>query len=243
MYLNICYLYPKTLNLYGDRGNILSWQKRCQWRNIQVFVEEVELGEKADLFSFDLFFLGGGQDSDQLLVIQDLKERREDLQEILEGGRVLLAICGGYQLLGHYYQTKKETMEGLKIFPIHTKAGTKRLIGNALIKVTSSSEDFTLVGFENHSGQTYLQEEVQPLGEVLVGYGNNGEDKGEGCRLKNFFGTYLHGPLLPKNPHFADYLLLLALERRYPQLTLAPLDDFLEMKAHEKAVKMTRQKK
>lgn len=235
MYLKICHLYPFTLNLYGDRGNILALKRRCQWRGIEVFVEEVEIGEEKPLDSFDLLFIGGGQDSDQKLAVEDLRERREDLKEMVEAGFVVLAICGGYQLLGESYLSLEEEIEGLSIFNIRTQAAERRLIGNVVVKVTCFQEVFTMVGFENHAGKTYLGEEAEPLGLLEVGYGNNGEDKREGCRYRNAFGTYLHGPLLPKNPVFTDHLISLALQRRYPRETLTSLDDSLEERAHKQA--------
>lgn len=242
MYLKICHLYPYTLNLYGDRGNIIALKKRCQWRGIEVEVKGVEVGEKIELSSYDLLFIGGGQDSDQRLAIHDLKGRRDELLELVEEGYVLLSICGGYQLLGSSYLSIDGEIEGLKILDIQTRAGSKRLIGNVVLKATCFEEEFTLVGFENHSGKTYLGQKVNPLGFVEVGYGNNGEDKGEGCRYKNVFGTYLHGPLLPKNPQFADHLLFLALNRRYPQASLSPLEDSLEMRAQKEAQEIAKKK-
>lgn len=242
MYLKICHLYPYTLNLYGDRGNIIALKKRCQWRGIEVEVKGVEVGEKIELSSYDLLFIGGGQDSDQRLAIHDLKGRRDELLELVEEGYVLLSICGGYQLLGSSYLSIDGEIEGLKILDIQTRAGSKRLIGNVVLKATCFEEEFTLVGFENHSGKTYLGKGAEPLGYVEVGAGNNGEDRTEGCRYKNAFGTYLHGPLLPKNPIFADKILSLALNQRYRGFTLLPLDDTLEDKAHEKALQLAKKK-
>lgn len=235
MYLKICHLYPNTLNLYGDRGNRMALKKRCQWRGIEVKVRGMEVGEEIALHTYDLLLIGGGQDSDQRLAIEDLKRRREELLEMVEEGYVILSICGGYQLLGDSYLSIDGEIEGLKILDIQTRGGTKRLTGNVVVKATCFKENFTLVGFENHGGKTYLGHRVEALGFVEVGYGNNGEDKTEGCRYKNTFGTYLHGPLLPKNPLFTDYLLSLALKRRYPEATLSPLDDTLEEKAQSKA--------
>lgn len=243
MFLRIAHLYPETLSLYGDRGNILAVQKRCLWRGIQVFLAELEIGERGDLTSFDFLFLGGGQDSDQALAARDLLIRKGELERALGDGIVLFAVCGGYQLLGHSYQAEDQEIDGLQIFHMHTVAGDKRFIGNVEVAVTCFEDSFPLVGFENHSGRTYLREGMNPLGRVEVGFGNNGEDGGEGCRCGNFFGTYLHGPLLPKNPLFTDHLLSLALQRRYPGVELSPLNDSLEEKAHGRAREVTRSKR
>lgn len=243
MYLKIGHLYPYTLSLYGDRGNILALKKRCLWRNIQVFVTEMDMGEVRDLSSFDLLFLGGGQDRDQVLAAEDLLSRKGELKEALAEKTVLLAICGGYQILGHSYQTQEETIKGVHLLDIHTRAGSRRLIGNVAITVTCFPEEFPLVGFENHSGRTYLGEGVQPLGQVQVGAGNNGEDGSEGCRQDTIFASYLHGPLLPKNPRFTDYLLEMAVKRRYPKAVLSPLDDSLEAQAQKRAQEVAQAKR
>lgn len=250
MKLNICHLYPDLLDLYGDRGNILTLAARCRWRGIEPVIQQASLGEELDFAGMDILFLGGGSDREQGLLVQDLMRREDKLREAIENGLVVLTICGGYQMLGKYYQMASgEKIQGLGILDVWTIAGAKRLIGNVIVKLDeqalSSNPDEvmlkrvsahklnTLVGFENHSGKTYLGEGVEPLGKVLFGQGNNGEDKGEGVRYRNVFGTYLHGPLLPKNPHLADLLLELALRRRGWETGLSELDDNLEVLAHE----------
>lgn len=244
MKLSICHLYPDLLDLYGDRGNILTLAARCRWRGIEPVIQKASLGEDLDFMGMDILFIGGGSDREQGLLVQDLMRRENELRKAIENGLVVLSICGGYQMLGKYYQmTSGERIEGLGILDVWTIAGTKRLIGNVVVELDEEvlggkSDKFrTLVGFENHSGKTYLGEGVRPLGKVLFGHGNNGEDKGEGVRYLNVFGTYLHGPLLPKNPHFADLLLGLAIQRRGMDTHLMELDDYLEESAHQAMVK------
>lgn len=254
MKLNICHLYPDLLDLYGDRGNIIALDARCRWRGIEPVVQQASLGDELDFAGMDILFLGGGSDREQGLLVQDLMHRENELRKGIENGLVVLSICGGYQMLGKYYQMASgEKIPGLGILDVWTVAGTKRLIGNVVVEleehvlskdlgagepVRVSAQKFkTLVGFENHSGKTYLGEGVTPLGKVLVGHGNNGADRAEGVRSHNVFGTYLHGPLLPKNPHLADLLLELALLRRGSDVYLRELDDRLEELAHEVMVK------
>jgi len=252
--LNICHLYPDLLDLYGDRGNILTLAARCHWRGIEPVIQQASLGEDLDFMGMDILFLGGGSDREQSLLVQDLMRREKELRNAIENGLVVLSICGGYQMLGRYYQMASgEKIQGLGIIDIWTIAGAKRLIGNVVVGldegVLSIDSDQvvapratglkfkTLVGFENHSGKTYLGEGVMPLGKVLFGHGNNGDDSQEGVRYRNVFGTYLHGPLLPKNPHFADLLLELAILRRGSDTRLSELDDRLEELAHEAMLK------
>lgn len=244
MKLTICHLYPDLLDLYGDRGNILTLAARCRWRGIEPVIQKASLGEDLDFMGMDILFIGGGSDREQGLLVQDLMRRETELRKAIENGLVVLSICGGYQMLGKYYQmTRGERIEGLGILDVWTIAGTKRLIGNVVVELDEEvlggkSHKFrTLVGFENHSGKTYLGEGVRPLGKVLFGHGNNGEDSGEGVRYLNVFGTYLHGPLLPKNPHFADLLLGLAIQRRGVDTDLMKLDDYLEESAHQAMIK------
>ncbi|MCX7796153.1 MAG: glutamine amidotransferase [bacterium] len=238
--LVICHLYPDLMNLYGDRGNISVLVKRAQWRGIDVKVISVSIGD--DISSdVDFFFMGGGQDREQRLLAPDLVHRKGDkLRKLAEEGVVFLGICGGYQLFGHYYKPKNNPrLEGIGILDVYTEAGDKRFIGNVFARSKLSGyEDFTLVGFENHSGRTYLSRDANPLGEIIKGYGNNGTDKFEGAWQRNVFGTYLHGPLLPKNPWFADFLLEKALSNKYGNIKLSPLDDTLELKAHKKAIEI-----
>lgn len=234
MKLNICHLYPDLLDLYGDRGNILALAARCRWRGIEPVIQQASLGEDLDFMGMDILFVGGGSDREQGLLVQDLMRREEQLRNAIENGLVVLAICGGYQMLGKYYQMASgEKIQCLGIIDIWTIAGEKRLIGNVVVEIDGK----TLVGFENHSGKTYLGEGVTPLGKVLFGHGNNGEDREEGVRYHNVFGTYLHGPLLPKNPRLADLLLELALQRRGLDVPLRELDDSLEELAHQAMVK------
>lgn len=241
MKINICHLYPDLLDLYGDRGNILALAARCRWRGLEAAVERTSLGDALDFRSMDILFIGGGSDREQGLLVEDLMKRREELKAAIADGLVVLAICGGYQLLGEYYQTSNgEKIPGLGILDVWTVAGDKRLIGNVAVElkprnpvnVSVLQTLQTLVGFENHSGKTYLGKDLLPLGRILAGHGNNGEDGTEGVRWHNIFGTYLHGPLLPKNPHLADLLLELACERRGYFLPLPGLDDQLEILAH-----------
>ena len=243
MKLNICHLYPDLLDLYGDRGNILTLAARCQWRGIEPVIQQASLDEDLDFREMDILFLGGGSDREQGLLVQDLMRRENELRCAIENGLVVLSICGGYQMLGKYYQMAGgEKIQGLGILDVWTIAGAKRLIGNVVVELDErvlnvNSKFRTLVGFENHSGKTYLGEGVMPLGKVLFGNGNNSEDNEEGVRYRNVFGTYLHGPLLPKNPHFADLLLELAILRRGSDTRLVRLDDRLEELAHEAMVK------
>jgi len=254
MKLNICHLYPDLLDLYGDRGNILALAARCRWRGIEPEIQKASLGDDLDFMGMDILFLGGGSDREQGLLVQDLMRRESDLHKAIEDGLVVLSICGGYQMLGKYYQMASgEKIQGLDILDVWTIAGAKRLIGNVVVeldeRVLSVGSDKSavnielaqkcrsLVGFENHSGKTYLGEGLVPLGKVLFGHGNNGEDSAEGVRYRNVFGTYLHGPLLPKNPHFADLLLELAIRRRGFNTRLIELDDRLEELAHQAMLK------
>ncbi|TGE38201.1 glutamine amidotransferase [Desulfosporosinus fructosivorans] len=254
MKMNICHLYPDLLDLYGDRGNILALAARCRWRGIEPVIQHASLGEDLDFMGMDILFLGGGSDREQGLLVQDLMRREKELRSAIENGLVVLSICGGYQMLGRYYQMANgEKIQGLGIIDIWTIAGEKRLIGNVVVELDERVQNVnsgqtvapratglklkTLVGFENHSGKTYLGEGVMPLGKVLFGHGNNGDDREEGVRYRNVFGTYLHGPLLPKNPHFADLLLTLAILRRESETTLKKLDDSLEELAHEAMLK------
>ncbi|HZK53408.1 MAG TPA: glutamine amidotransferase [Desulfosporosinus sp.] len=234
MKFNICHLYPDLLDLYGDRGNILALAARCRWRGIEPVIQQASLGEDLDFLGMDILFLGGGSDREQGLLVQDLMRHEKELRKAIENGLVVLAICGGYQMLGRDYQMANgKKLQFLGIIDIWTIAGEKRLIGNVVVEIDGK----TLVGFENHSGKTFLGEGVTPLGKVLFGNGNNGDDHEEGVRYRNVFGTYLHGPLLPKNPRLADLLLELALQRRGSHVPLEELNDSLEELAHDAMVK------
>ena len=237
MELRVCHLYPEVLNLYGDRGNIRCLQKRLSWRGIDCTVDEVGIGDKRSLRDYDLFLVGGGQDFEQEVLLGDLKAGKgEELRAAVEDGRTFLCICGGYQMMGHYYQTYDGVKcEFLGAVDFYTEGSKERMIDNYAFELGVESGGSTVVGFENHSGKTYLGPGVSPLGKVLKGYGNNGEDGTEGVRYRNVFGTYSHGPVLPKNPEFADCLLQTALNRRYGTGTAAlePLEDRFEKLAHE----------
>jgi hypothetical protein len=251
--LIIGYLYPDLMNIYGDTGNIICLQKRCEWRGIEVEVKNISLGDKIKKSDCDLYFFGGGQDQSQNEVAKDLKTKAKILKGEAERGVPFLSICGGYQLLGEYYQPfEGEKLEGVGIFPAFTKASNNRMIGNIIIKLTANSFQSTdsksdswrliaedsIIGFENHSGKTYLKEGAKPLGKVIKGFGNNGEDQTEGCIYKNSIGCYMHGSLLPKNPNLADWLIQKALEIKYEEkISLNSLNDDLENQAHDSTIK------
>ena len=235
--LRIVHLYPDALNLYGDGGNIASLSKRCSWRGIPCRVDQVLMGQALDLTDADIVLLGGGADRDQLAVCRELQAQREKVEAYVEEGGALLAICGGYQLLGHYYMMGGERVEGLHVLDIETTAGTTRLIGNVAIE--SPVCDTPIVGFENHAGRTVLGAGEKPLGRAMIhGTGNNGEDGGEGVLHDGVVGTYLHGPILPKNPGVTDWLIERALRRRGEKVDLPPLDDSLELLAHDVAMRI-----
>lgn len=242
MELNICHLYPDLLNVYGDVGNILILKQRAERRGIKVNIINTSIGDTFNADNFDFVFFGGGQDYEQSIVSDDLKtDKREELHRYVEEGKVLLAICGGYQLLGNYYRAPNgEKLEGLGILNIYTEGGDTRFIGNTIIH----NEEFnqTYVGFENHSGRTFIND-LKPLGKCIEGYGNNGQDGQEGCIYKNTFCTYFHGSLLSKNPELADKFLALALEHKYGTVNLEPLDDSLELKAKECIINRFKEKK
>ena len=235
--LNIAHLYPELLNIYGDMGNIYALKKRCEWRNIEIEIHNINTGCDINPDLFDIYFIGGGQDKQQIDVAKELQKQKENLKQAAENNAVMLAICGGYQLLGKYYLPHKgEKLEGIGILNAYTIAGNKRFIGNVTVKSNFLSPE-TIVGFENHSGLTYLEEGTTPIGKVITGNGNNGKDLTEGARYKNVFGTYLHGSLLPKNPQFADYLIKLALNKKYNcEIELDKLDDSIENTAHKEAI-------
>jgi CobQ-like glutamine amidotransferase family enzyme len=236
--LRVCALYPDLMNIYADRGNLLLLERRCAWRGIGFEVRAASLGDDVDPTAHDLFYLGGGQDRDQKLCAYDLVERKRDaLHAAAADGRAILAVCGGYQLLGHSYQMGDETLPGLGIADLETvRAPGPRLIGNVAIEADLGQGPRLIAGFENHGGRTYLGAGATPLGRVVSGHGNNDRDGLEGVRRDNVIGTYLHGPLLPKNAWLADHLIALALERRYgTRPELEPLPDGLEAAAHESA--------
>jgi CobQ-like glutamine amidotransferase family enzyme len=240
MELRTVALYPEQMNIYADRGNILFLRRRCEWRGIDFSYAAAGAGESLDPRAHDLIYVGGGQDRDQRIVAEDMvASKRAGLAEAVEDGAVVLAVCGGYQLLGHSYAIGDERIGGLGLADLETvRQPGPRLIGNIEIEVDLGDGPRELAGFENHGGRTYLGDGAEPLGRVVRGHGNNGSDGLEGVRRQNMIGTYLHGPLLPKNAWLADRLIQLALARRHgDEPELAPLDDALEAAAHEAARK------
>ena len=233
-------LYPDQMNIYADRGNILFLRHRCEWRGISFSYAAAGPGERFDPGAHDLIYIGGGQDRDQRTVAGDMvTSKGDDLAAAVDDGAVLLAVCGGYQLLGHSYQLGEERIPGLGLADLETvREPGERLIGNVAIEADLGTGPQLIVGFENHGGRTHLGGAAQPLGRVVKGFGNNGHDGLEGVRRDNLIGTYLHGPLLPKNAWLADRLIQMALARREgSEPELAPLDDSLETAAHESARK------
>lgn len=236
MNLRIGWLYGHEMNIYGDRGNVLTLAHRASWRGIPAEIVTIGIGQPIAGQAIDLFFWGGGQDREQISVAADLSgDKGRDLKSAIEDGVPILAVCGGYQLLGHYYRPHGETdLPGISALDVTSEAGSERFIGNVVVDAPGFG---TLVGFENHSGLTFLGDGVQPLGKVRVGRGNNGRDGQEGARYKNAIGCYLHGSLLPKNPVLADWLISAALERKHGSVDLPPLDDGVETRAHERVIR------
>lgn len=236
MKIRILHLYPDLLNLYGDRGNIECMRRRLLWRGIDAEVITHTCDDGAlDISDIDIVFLGGGSDREQKIVCSRLLEHKKELHDYVEDGGVLVAVCGGYQLLGRYYKLEDETIEGLSILDIYTEQGKGRLIGNIVLE--ADFLDQRIVGFENHGGRTYIGSH-KPLGRVLSGYGNEERSGTEGVVYKNVVATYLHGPLLPKNPALCDHILRAALSRKYADFKgLAPLNDELENTANNYIVK------
>lgn len=251
--IKIYHLYPDTMNLYGDLGNIITLVNRCKWRGIIAEVIDIHVEDKVDFSDADLVFLGGGQDRGQKIIADDLMENKDKIKTEIDKGMVALTICGGFQLFGKYFQTSEgEKIPGIEIFDAYTIAGEKRLIGNVVVDISHAPTEWqnelnfpafdsthkTLVGFENHSGKTVLGPKCKPLGSIIRGFGNQGDSKYEGGVYKNAYGTYLHGSLLPKNPWLADHLISLSLYRRYGRIIkLSALDDTVEINAHDAAIK------
>lgn len=235
MDLHINFLYPDLMNIYGDRGNIIAMQRRAEWRGIIVHVHTTSVREPLDIARDDFYFFGGGQDRQQIAVARDLQGAKgAQLRAAVEGGAALLSVCGGYELLQHYYRPHEgDELPGIGLFDAYSVAGHTRFIGNVVVETDFVGE---LVGFENHSGLTFLNPGCRPLGRSVVGYGNNGRDGQEGAIYKTAYGCWIHGSLLPKNPRFTDYLLRQALRRRHGDVELAPLDDAMESAAHRTAV-------
>lgn len=257
MELIIGHLYPDLLNIYGDRGNIICLVNRCLWRGIKVKVVNISLNNPLKSGQIDLFFGGGGQDRQQLIVAKDLQTKAMVLREEANRGTPMLTVCGTYQLFGYYFKIEDGSrIPGISIFDAYTIASHERKIGNIIVSINPfintkyQIPNTNLVGFENHSGSTFLQTpsnkqqaaRTYHMGTVIKGYGNNGKDKTEGAIYNNVFGCYLHGSLLPKNPHFADLLIKLALEKKYStSISLKLLDDQLEWQAHNEVIRRTYQ--
>jgi lipid II isoglutaminyl synthase (glutamine-hydrolysing) len=238
--LRLLALYPEQMNIYADRGNMIFLQRRCEWRGIPFRYEAAGPGDGFDPAEHDLIYIGGGQDRDQVLVAEDMmRTKRNAIASAVEDGAALLAVCGGYQLLGHRYQLGEEEIPGLGIADLETvREPGPRLIGNVSIEVDLGEGPLVLAGFENHGGRTHLGSDAEPLGRVIHGHGNNDRDGYEGVKRLNLIGTYLHGPLLPKNASLADHLIALAIERRtgtLPQLERLP--DQLEAASHQSAMR------
>jgi lipid II isoglutaminyl synthase (glutamine-hydrolysing) len=236
MQLTIGWLYGHEMNIYGDRGNVMALARRAEWRGIDTRVETIGVGEPLDPAKYDLYFWGGGQDREQITVSRDLQgDKGQALKSALEDDVPILAVCGGYQFLGHaYHPFEGDDLPGIGFMDVTSEAGHDRYIGNVVV---DAGELGTLVGFENHSGKTWLGQGVRPLGRIRVGNGNNGQDGTEGARHRNAIGCYLHGALLPKNPHLSDWLITAALRRTHgSSIELPPLDDGLEQHAHDGVV-------
>jgi CobQ-like glutamine amidotransferase family enzyme len=229
--LRVAHLYPELLNLYGDSGNILCLRKRMEWRGITPDIMEVHVDDRPTFADVDIAFIGGGSDREQKIVCDKLLAERDELAAFVEDGGVLAAVCGGYQLLGSSYLMADEKVEGLSLVDLYTDHDDPRLIGNIVVESEVSPQP--IVGYENHGGRTHLGEGVKPLGRVLYGHGNDGKTGYEGVLYKNVLGTYVHGPLLPKNPGVADWLISRALERKYGDGSLEPLDDTEELAANK----------
>lgn len=230
MKIKIAHIFPELLNLYGDAGNIASLKKRSEWRNIEVEVKEYNLNDVIDFESIDILFIGGGSDKEQHIVCEKLKEYKDELRKYIENNGVLVAICSGFEILGKYYKVKNETVEALGLLDLYTEYDDNRLIDDVIIK--TDFLDRPVVGFENHGGRVYINDHI-PFGKVVYGNGNNGNDGLEGVLYKNVIGTYLHGPILPKNPHLSDYIIKKALQNKYEDFELQELDDSIEFAAND----------
>lgn len=235
--IKVCWMYHNIMDLYGDKGNMMVLSARCEARGIECVIDTLELGQEKDLTTYDLLFLGGGADREQVLLMEDLLKRKDNIKQAMEKGAFVVLICGGYQLFGQYYIAADGTkIQGLEFFDYYTEAGSdyKRCIGNIAIKANLEGQEVTVVGFENHGGQT--RNVAQPFGSVLSGYGNNMEDHMEGFFNGQVIGTYMHGPLFPKNPEVADYVIYKCIQKNNPTFQysdLTPLDDTLEHAARD----------
>lgn len=240
MSLRICHLYPSLLGVAGDRGNLLAIQQRCAWRDIDTEVVEVGVEQTPDFSGFDLILFHGGQDKEMDVAARDITAKSESLRHAIETDVVMLAVCAGYQLLGHYYQPfVGPRLPGIGALDLYTVGGARRFMNHIAVECDFDGQVRSLVGFENHSGQTRLGPGINPLGRVVAGGGNNGEDGGEGAIYRKVYATYLHGPVLPKNPWFTDHLIWQGLRHRYGEVQrLPPLADGAEQRAHEAALKL-----
>ncbi|HEX9416099.1 MAG TPA: hypothetical protein VF895_05270 [Gaiellaceae bacterium] len=242
MKIRVGHLYPDYLNIYADRGNIAVLARRAAWRGHELEVEPISLGEEVRPGDHDLYYVGGGQDREQTLIAPDMAAKGPALEEAVDGGAAVLAVCGGYQLLGRFYRDRNGTeLPGAGLLPLHTIHGGRRMIGDVLLECDWAGQ--TLAGFENHGGRTQLEDGAEPLGRVVAGFGNDGESGYEGCRAGRVVGTYLHGPLLPRNPWLADWILAQAAAHRTGELPeLEQLQDALEARAHEVSAARARER-
>lgn len=235
MELKLLHLYNDIMDLYGDKGNIQTLKYRCENRNISLVVDTCSIGQEKDFSSYDMIFMGGGADKEQKILSKDLQNKKAGLKKALDENTFFLLICGGYQLFGDYYiNADGEKIDGLGFFPYRTEKSQKndRCIGNIFINVSLDEDEFDVLGFENHGGQTYGSDESY-FGKVKFGNGNYYGSKYEGFAKDNVIGTYIHGPLLPKNPKLADYIIKKALSKRYGKVNLSPMNDTIEDKARE----------
>ena len=245
MRIVVGHLYPDYLNIYADRGNIAVLAQRAEWRGHDLDVRPLTVGDAIPAAAVDLFYIGGGQDREQALVARDLAAKAEQLREAVERGSAVLAVCGGYQLLGRFYRdVAGQELPGVGLFPLETIAGERRMIGDVLLECElEPGTRRTLAGFENHAGRTHLDTGAEPLGRVVAGFGNDGRSGYEGCRVGRAVGTYLHGPLLPRNPWFSDWVLAQALAHASGEApSLEPLADELELEAHEVSARRARER-
>ena len=240
MVLKIAHLYPTLMSVAADRGNLYAIQKRCEWRGIATEVDQIYVRQTPDFTQYDLLLIHGAADREMELASRDIQLKAPSLIEAAQANVVFLSVCAGFQLLGHYYKPSVgPELKGVGLLDFYTEGGSTRFMTHMALECDLEGVGKkVLVGYENHSGRTWLGESVQPLGRVLYGWGNNGKDGTEGARFRHVYGTYLHGPLLPKNPWFTDYLIQRALERRYGPLELSPLDDTAENVAHDTALKL-----
>jgi CobQ-like glutamine amidotransferase family enzyme len=243
MVLKIGHLYPTLMSVAADRGNLYSIEKRCKWRGIATEVEQVFVRQTPDFTKYDLILLHGAADREMEIASQDIQAKAPSLRDAAEAGVVFLSVCAGYQLLGHYYKPfQGPELKGVGLLDLYTDGGGTRFMTHMALECQfEETGTKVLVGYENHSGRTYLGSKAQPLGKVLAGWGNNGKDGVEGAMYKNVFGTYLHGPVLPKNPWFTDLLIQRGLEHRYGKIELTPLDDTTEDAAHDAALNLAMQ--